>query len=576
MRSRSLYILDLRLATRRSALALASICLLSPSAFAQSVSSALLNVQASGLAPGQVITLATGPKQQLSAKADLNGAAVFKNLKYAPTGNLAFALDFQVQPQSGRGFVPNNLMLDLDPFTGSVKVKGNASRAASIVMNLSSEDSKSMIANQKGYFEGIAYSTSGLNKGQVRLVTSIINVEEECCPRSFKPFPPVMIQVESVPQQKAAAEIIYNEKTVSKSLSVQSSYGVSVPSQMIDNSWVKGFQVFGNKITQALISKTTSLGSFLNAQSQADAKAAQEAARAKTAKAFATSEALCRFGTLSQSLAASEELKNANKLIINTALSSRERGALNTLTADSVNAVQTRVNKLKVNYCDPTQSNQSLDELCKYNKNNDTQFNKDVDYTRGLDIPMTLDIGFTGNARAGEAKDQEAVLALSENLFPSQPLDKSYSNSSYMTDASQYRSLQAIRNVAKNSLVTSLAEKAKGTTGSEEYITKLMQALGVPEAQAKQIMGETPSYFAQMEVLTKKLYQDPAFYVNLVDTPANVLRQRTAVKAIKLQQGHDLAETVKRREMLLAILLELKIRERAAIVNGQSLRGEGG
>ena len=560
---------------RLSALVLAGLCLSGAAAIAQNVDAALLSVQANGLAPGQVVTLATGPKQTLSAKVDLQGGAVFNNLKYAPTGNLVFTLNFQVQPVSGRNLVANALSLDMDPFTGSVHVKGSATRAASVVMNLSSEDSKAMIANQNGYFEGIVYSTSGLNNGQVRLLASIINVQENCCPRSFQPFPPVTIRVQSVPQRKASSSIIKNYSVAFSSRKLEGRFGVSVPSETIDQSWLKGFRSFGNKITTALISQTTSLGSFINAQALSEAKAAREANLGRTAKAYATSEALCRFGTLSQSLAASEALKNSNKLIINSILNNRERAPVGTANADPINAVQTRVNQLANNYCDPTQGNLSLNRLCEDSKDS-SRFNKDVSYTRALDVPMTLDIAFTETPNSATAKDQEDVLALSETLFPAQPLDKSYSNSEYLTDSSEYRSLQAMRNVAKSSLVTTIAEKAKGTKGSEEFISKLMQALGVPEAQAKQMMGENPSYFAQMEVLTKKLYQDPAFYVNLVDTPANVQRQKAAIRAIKLQQGHDLAETVKRREMLLAILLELKIRERAAMVEGQALKGNDG
>lgn len=561
-----------RSAARFAALVWAGLCLFVPASFAQSSEAALLSVQANGLAPGQIVTLATGPKQTLSAKADLQGGAVFNNLKYAPTGNLAFTLNFQVQPLSGRGFIPNALSLDMDPFTGSVQVKGNATRAASIVMNLSSEDSKAMIANQKGYFEGIVYSTSGLDTGQVRLLASIVNVQENCCPRSFQPFPAVTIRVQSVPQRKASSDILKTYEVVSTSKTIEGRFGVSVPSETIEQSWLKGFRNFGNRITTALISQTTSLGSFMNAQTLSEAKAAREANLARTAKAYATSEALCRFGTLSQSLAASEALKNTNKLIINSVLNNRERAPVGTANADPINAVQTRINQMANTYCDPTQGNVSLGRLCEDSKDS-SRFNKDVNYTRGLDVPMTLDIAFSETGTSGQPKDQQDILALSETLFPSQPLARSYSNSEYLTEASKYRSLQAMRNVAKTSLVTTIAEKAKGTKGSEEFISKLMQALGVPEAQAKQMMGENPSYFAQMEVLTKKLYQDPAFYVNLVDTPANVQRQRAAIRAIKLQQGHDLAETVKRREMLLAILLELKIRERAAVVDGQTLNG---
>lgn len=573
--SRKIKISVFRQATRLCLISAAALSLSSASSFAQTQS--FLNVQANGLAPGQTITLATGPKQSLSAKADIQGQAVFRNLKYSPEGNLAFSLAFQVKGQAQQKPVANNLVLNLDPFTGAVNVKGKATRAASIVMNLSSEDSKALIANQTGYFEGTAYSTTGLDTGRIDLLASIVNVEEICCPRSFKPYLPVTIKIQAVPQKKAALDVVRGELTASSMINLRYASAVSVPSELVERSWLTGIRRIGNRMTEALLSQTSSWGSFLNAQNLLDARRAQQEQAARTAKSFASSEALCRFGSLSQSLGASDSLKDTNGLMLMSMLNNRENGSSNTIYADrGGNAVESRINQLRSNYCNPNESNAALNDLCERNKNNDSQFNKDINYTSSLDVPMTLDVDFTAGGQAGERKDQEAVLALAENLFPPHRLYGDYSSANYVKDSGLYRSLQSMRNVAKSSLVSYVAEKSKGTTGSEDFITALMQSLGVPEAQARTLMGENPSYFAQMEVLTKKLYQDPAFYVNLVDTPANVQRQRAAIRAIKLQQGHDLAETVKRREMLLAILLELKIRERAAIVSNQLITARGG
>ena len=72
-------------------------------------------------------------------------------------------------------------------------------------------------------------------------------------------------------------------------------------------------------------------------------------------------------------------------------------------------------------------------------------------------------------------------------------------------------------------------------------------------------LGSNPSYDAQMEILTKRLYQDPSFYVNLMDTPANVERQYAALQAFGLMQRRDIFETVLRSEMLLSTILEIEI-----------------
>ena len=69
-----------------------------------------------------------------------------------------------------------------------------------------------------------------------------------------------------------------------------------------------------------------------------------------------------------------------------------------------------------------------------------------------------------------------------------------------------------------------------------------------------------PSYYAQMEILTKKLYQNPNFYANLMDKPTNVKRTLTAMKGVELMQNRDIFESLQRQEMLMSLLLELDVR----------------
>jgi hypothetical protein len=59
-----------------------------------------------------------------------------------------------------------------------------------------------------------------------------------------------------------------------------------------------------------------------------------------------------------------------------------------------------------------------------------------------------------------------------------------------------------------------------------------------------------------MEVLTKKLYQHPAFYSDLYDKPANVLRKDVAIQAAELMQKRDIYRSFLRSEITLATMLE--------------------
>jgi hypothetical protein len=87
----------------------------------------------------------------------------------------------------------------------------------------------------------------------------------------------------------------------------------------------------------------------------------------------------------------------------------------------------------------------------------------------------------------------------------------------------------------------------------------ILRQLGVSSAEARTILGEYPSYHAVMELLTKKIYQDPNFYTNLYDKPANVDRIGASMRAIGVMQDMDMFRSRLRNEMFLSQVLELEV-----------------
>src|SRR5690606_22986449 len=90
---------------------------------------------------------------------------------------------------------------------------------------------------------------------------------------------------------------------------------------------------------------------------------------------------------------------------------------------------------------------------------------------------------------------------------------------------------------------------------------------GTNEDEIFELIGEQPSYYAQLEILTKKIYQNPDFYANLYDKPANVERKSTALKAIDLMLDRAMYESQLRREMVLSVLLSSRLRKYFRDVN---------
>ena len=78
-----------------------------------------------------------------------------------------------------------------------------------------------------------------------------------------------------------------------------------------------------------------------------------------------------------------------------------------------------------------------------------------------------------------------------------------------------------------------------------------------------------------MEILTQKIYQSPSFYANLYTTPANIDRLGAALQAIGLMQDRDRYESALRRESLVSVILEMKIRELQDSVTNDIVRSVG-
>tara|TARA_B100001989_G_scaffold251884_1_gene232220 strand:- start:3857 stop:5863 length:2007 start_codon:yes stop_codon:yes gene_type:complete len=113
------------------------------------------------------------------------------------------------------------------------------------------------------------------------------------------------------------------------------------------------------------------------------------------------------------------------------------------------------------------------------------------------------------------------------------------------------------------------------------YMKTLLSEFGIDDTdgdgstddEIDQLLGERPSYYAQMEILTKKIYQHPNFYTNLLDKPANIQRIGTSMDAIALMNLRDRYESMLRREMIDAVLVEQGLQKHVDNVNAQISSG---
>lgn len=562
------------------------------------------------------IILSVGPKQKLRTQSDGEGNFAFRNLSYSSHADLAFTLDLpSYKATSFKVLFPQNkINVSYNVREAIAKVTGNIGPSGTISMYFDGAENGAdfRVAGREGDISISTRSNKEISGGYSKLVASIINVGEICCPTYKIPGKAVNITLLSKPVRVSALEVMepvkvapvktsprlqfinpikkneLNEGAPQKSdegikdkikkiipfinqgkiedeiifeVDSDNSYAFSAD---FDNTYVGGIKKVATHLTNAITFEATVLGAMLDGRNLMDTLRTLQISSTQTLKNYVPSDALCRFGTLSKSTASADTIVKKNKLAIGDVMLQRNKNRSGTLFADSERGMINALENFTRKYCDTT-TNNGMEKYCSITTSpNDVLLNRDVDFSRVFESPMTLDLDFTDGS---VTNDEQSILALLDNLSLSPRMDgidsQNFSPSSDYQKLQDVRSYDAMKSVSANSFASLVAEKAKTTAAAGSYMHTMLTQLGLTTAQAKSLIGDNPSYFAQMEVLTKKLFQNPQFYVNLYEGEANIDRQRVAMKAIELQQDRDFLESLRRREMLLSTLLNSKINAQA-------------
>lgn len=361
-----------------------------------------------------------------------------------------------------------------------------------------------------------------------------------------------------------------------------SSHFTYLETERIRWRWVASWMMMTQQYTSNMMHQMWIAGMFLDAKHELETHRIYQSLLNQAHKDYHPSDQMCRFGTNMRSAAATEERSKVNGQVLSTLMLNRElladgSAAHGGMTVDKI----ARIRQFKLTYCNINDANGRLQELCRLNATRDgvnfvrgapdARTNRDIDYAATIESRYTQDVDFTDAALTNQEED---ILALSKNLFahdllpsiPENVLNQEFNKDEYI-DA---RSLVAVRGLARNSFGHVVGQRATGTEMAAPYVKKIVEELGMPAAEADAFLGEFPSYYAQMEVLTRKMYQNPTFYANLYTKPENVKRAAVSMQAISMIQNRDRFESSLRREMLLSALLEMRLRtEQSRILNVQ-------
>lgn len=364
--------------------------------------------------------------------------------------------------------------------------------------------------------------------------------------------------------------------------------------------------LFTEQMSAVAMHQTFIIGSFFDAKHQLETQRTLQELQTQAHKDYQPSEEFCYFGTNVRSLANSESSARYNALMLSRRQMGRHLGQVNVAGASNRDEdKRARWSQFVTHFCDPKDNgfngnpNSGLDAVCPNGAEDDAMINADIDYTSLIENPRTLSLEPNGNlpfdldkdriVTGGEfaavpgvsvpsSKTELAVFALGNNLYGHNVLTRELRggklSSNFVNNQNLYlalRSVAAKRGVAESSFNAIVGMKAAGTTSEAmdggvrtetwKFLGAIMKELGVPESEIYEMIGNRPSYYAQLELLTKKIYQNPNFYAGLYDKPANIKRKAVALKAIDLMLDRAIYESQLRQEMVSSVLLSARLRE---------------
>ena len=420
-----------------------------------------------------------------------------------------------------------------------------------------------------------------------------------------------------------------------------------------------------NQLSAVAYYYTQSIGMFLDAQMQLDTQRLFRKLQFEAHRDYLPSQDFCAFGTNARSLASSTNLARFNALALSRISLDRQTGIVNSAGASDFNEdYDSRWRQFVDTYCNPADNNyQPADTTTNNNEpfrgltedqsnasglmlacdhdgeggQNDVgavdnnRMNIDIDYTRLIEEPRTIEVNFAQNdptldvvlpepqdtlfalgAGAGigamQPGHEEDVIAMSRNLYGHRAINRALSKNALERGGVQKlllatRSIIAKRGVAQASFNAIVGLKSAGTaldemqgtdsdgdgnvdvefpavsggvtninlTQSSSYMASILNELfraDLPLAtNIFEYIGYSPSYYSQLEILSKRIYQNPDFYAALYDTPANVSRKKVAMKAIELMLDREIFESQLRREMSISVLLASRLRSAHRVVN---------
>lgn len=332
-----------------------------------------------------------------------------------------------------------------------------------------------------------------------------------------------------------------------------------ITDNFLPENFIPALMVFTQNMSTLAHDHAHAIGKLLDAKNQLETQQELEKMKFDAFRQYQPSETFCWIGTNVRSLHSAEAKANYNRIGFQQKSSNRQRGTIGTAGAGGVrDELQSRWENFKGSYC--RTSDNALDGTSGLNVacgSDGDRPNADLKYTDLIDLPRTIATDFTTAAQDDTSKD---IIALSNNLYGHQVPSRQIGDIGSAKGQDIYmklRSITAKRNVAQSSFSSIVGLKSEGEDSSAlAFLQELVRTAGGDLSD----IGEKPSYYAQLEVLAKRMFQNPHFFANLYESPENIARKSAALSAVELMLERAIAESESRQEMIMSVLLASNLR----------------
>jgi hypothetical protein len=541
------------------------------------------HVRVSGIQPNSSPSISIeNSSQSHTVKASKKGDAIIsgqfpENMQIGISSGINYTLNYQVpyrDLENNRKKLDNSLTFSFSALSGDVIFLGRTSDTALIEYSTASSEMKNTTAATSGIFRGGALTNPNFSKNSQGSMFLIIT---NTTPETGDPLPPVYIEAHFALAKQVQKK---RDKNGFDSLYASATNGLFVfTNSTIGSAWGKDLYSLTREFGTQMLLQAAAVGAILDGYVSVVFQREMQVLAAESAHRYTPSVSMCKYPSVGKSMARASFAARAQSQIFAKYMQDYDMKH-----ADSAGAMLSNhrdadyIQKFRTRYCNAQQNGtDGLKKFCAGAGANKQHVNHDINFpyffstlqgnkVNLIDAADLTDAASNGNQSLSDGEVD--LFLLTHNLFNSnirqypESIIKTTEGERAITDL---RSLQAIRNVAKNSFATLVGNRASGSSlGNNDQILQILQTVGATNVSENYGLSDKGgvSYDAIMEALTKKLYQDPAFYANLYDSPENVVRQKAAIKAIQLMQGWDVVKALHRREMLLSMLVEVKLRKK--------------